>query len=173
MELAKQFTFIHTSDKGPAAILYKATIDGDTCDLMWINRGASLGKATYTTAQAKKFVEIGDWVIQEVLVPADVVVDAPAASEPFGWPEIFALADYSDYAGKYLDEDLIVIDTFRGVSLQELRAFSAETGYTVEVDADFYSFSTDGEVQYVTGTDEELAEVMAAIRALVKYSDRG
>lgn len=162
MELAKQFTFFHSSDTGVERTLYRACIDGVVCSLLWMNRDGAIKKSDYTAAQAKKFVEDGIWIIQEVVTPAVGMVDG----------------------------DLISTDTFEviaepqqtavsAVALSDLREFTKETGYTVEVDEDFYTVRLGnprnyGSIieTYSVDSPEKLVQVMGAIRVLTSVTQQ-
>lgn len=103
----------------------------------------------YTQELVDQFIQQGYWQYQEAQkaapAPQTVVV------EEF-WP------DFSEVVG---------------LSVQALKEFCEATGYAVEVDEDFYEFKLDGVSEFVVSNEDQAVEVMAALRTLVKYQDRG
>jgi hypothetical protein len=112
--------------------------------------GASGMIFNYAEESVRSLIIEGFWIVTEV---------GPVAT-PFVEPE-------------FLPPDDIEPVPDYGVLLSDLRRFTKDTGYSIEVDEDFYSFVYDGRVEYVVKDESDMAAVMQAIRTLCKFSDKG
>lgn len=124
----------------------------------------------YTEENIRDYLARGIWTEQK-----PVIVDTPLEVGedeflPPPWP--FPTSAVGVEPDFYADgpDDLV---TDYGISVLHIRKFCEETGWFVTVDADFYALSYDGDIHYVTATEDELAEVMQSIRILLKYVDKG
>lgn len=113
-----------------------------------------INSMAYTKEEMTAWLSKGDWKMVEAPQYLDPSIEVP-----------------DPQCGCEMCQNVEVVDDF-GINVLDLRQFCEDTGYVVEVDEDFYTVRNARDMYVVQG-EENLTSVMAAVRTLERFKDRG
>lgn len=170
--------------------LYSAEklINGDEYVVSWFdNKTGEFGTTNYPTESVNNFTRInGGWNVidgtpenfgglndgtdvafgYEANEFGDTDEFAGLAADQFWYDEIVDEDAFAEFIESFNDEDDLSTDD---VTLADIRAFTRDTGATIEVDEDFFTVNYGG-TSFVATTATRLRDITKAVRTLVETS---